>query len=26
VCLPSDTKMTYEDLERICGIIKSLWK
>ena len=26
VYLPSDTKMTDEDLERICGIIKSLWK
>lgn len=26
VCLPSDTKMTDEDLERICGIIKSLWE
>ena len=26
VCLPSDTKMTDEDLERICGIIRSLWK
>lgn len=26
VCLPSDTKMTDEDLERICLIIKSLWK
>ena len=26
VCLPSDTKMTDEDLERICGTIKSLWK
>ncbi len=26
VCLPSDTKMTDEDLERICWIIKSLWK
>ncbi|NLN49477.1 MAG: aminotransferase DegT [Clostridiales bacterium] len=25
VCLPSDTKMTDEDLERICGIVKSLW-
>ena len=24
VCLPSDTKMTDEDLERICSIIKSL--
>lgn len=26
VCLPSDTKMTDEDLERICGIVKELWK
>ena len=26
VCLPSDTKMTDEDLERICLIIKSFWK
>jgi dTDP-4-amino-4,6-dideoxygalactose transaminase len=26
VCLPSDTKMTDADLERICRIIKSLWK
>jgi len=26
VCLPSDTKMTDEDLERICGIIKRLWE
>jgi dTDP-4-amino-4,6-dideoxygalactose transaminase len=25
VCLPSDTKMTDEDLTRICGIIKGLW-
>ncbi|SMB88629.1 dTDP-4-amino-4,6-dideoxygalactose transaminase [Desulfonispora thiosulfatigenes DSM 11270] len=25
VCLPSDTKMNDEDLERICGIIKGLW-
>mgnify|MGYP000897553850 FL=1 len=25
VCLPSDTKLTDEDLERICGIIKGLW-
>ena len=25
VCLPSDTKMTYEDLERIYSIIKGLW-
>lgn len=26
VCLPSDTKMTDEDLDRICEIIKGLWK
>lgn len=26
VCLPSDTKMTDDDLVRICGTIKSLWK
>ncbi len=25
VCLPSDTKMTDEDLDRICSIIKGLW-
>ncbi len=25
VCLPSDTKMTEADLERICSIIKDLW-
>jgi len=25
VCLPSDTKMSDEDLERICKIIKGLW-
>lgn len=25
VCLPSDTKMTDEDLARVCSIIKSLW-
>ena len=25
VCLPSDTKMTDEDLERICGIVKGQW-
>ncbi|GAA0478655.1 DegT/DnrJ/EryC1/StrS family aminotransferase [Alkalibacterium indicireducens] len=25
VCLPSDTKMTDEDLERICSIVKGLW-
>ena len=26
VCLPSDTKMSEEDLERIVNIIKKLWK
>ena len=26
VCVPSDTKMTDEDLERVCKIIKELWK
>lgn len=26
VCLPSDTKMTDDDLYRVCHIIKSLWK
>lgn len=25
VCLPSDTKMTNEDLDRVCSIIKGLW-
>lgn len=26
VCLPSDTKMTDGDLDRVCKIIKGLWK
>lgn len=26
VCLPSDTKMTDEDLERVCGVIAKLWE
>ena len=26
VCLPSDTKMTETDLERVCKIVKGLWK
>lgn len=26
LCLPSDTKMTDEDLERVCRVIKELWK
>ena len=26
VCLPSDTKITDEDLEKVCEIIKGLWK
>lgn len=25
ICLPSDTKMTDEDLKRVCGLIKGLW-
>jgi dTDP-4-amino-4,6-dideoxygalactose transaminase len=25
ICLPSDTKMTDEDLKRVCEIIKGLW-
>ena len=25
VCLPSDTKMTNEDLERVVGVMKGLW-
>ena len=26
LCLPSDTKMTDEDLYRVCSVIKGLWK
>jgi len=26
LCLPSDTKMRDEDLDRVIDIIKSLWK
>lgn len=26
VCLPSDTKMTDDDLDRVCTLIKELWK
>jgi dTDP-4-amino-4,6-dideoxygalactose transaminase len=26
VCLPSDTKMTDEDIKRVCNIIKRLWE
>lgn len=26
ICLPSDTKMTEEDLKRICSIIKTFWQ
>jgi len=26
LCLPSDTKMTDEDLDRVCEVIKELWK
>lgn len=25
LCLPSDTKMTDEDLNRVCHVIKGLW-
>jgi dTDP-4-amino-4,6-dideoxygalactose transaminase len=25
ICLPSDTKMTDEDLERVCDVIRDLW-
>ena len=25
LCLPSDTKMTDEDLGRVCGVIRGLW-
>lgn len=26
VCMPSDTKMTERDLERVCGVVRKLWK
>ncbi len=26
VCMPSDSKMTEEDLQRICGTIRALWE
>ncbi len=26
VCMPSDTKMNERDLERICGVVRHLWK
>lgn len=26
VCMPSDTKMTDEDLERICEVVRKLWE
>ncbi len=26
LCLPSDTKMTDQDLDRVCGVIKGLWR
>ncbi len=25
VCMPSDTKLTTEDLDRICGVVRALW-
>ena len=26
LCLPSDTKMTEEDMERVCSVIKRMWE
>ena len=26
MCLPSDSKMTEEDLERICKVVRTLWQ
>lgn len=26
ICLPSDTKLTDEDLDRVCNVIKQLWE
>lgn len=26
ICLPSDTKMDDEDIERVCGVIRNLWE
>ncbi len=26
VCMPSDTKMTKEDMERVCGVVRKLWE
>ena len=26
ICLPSDTKMSQEDLERVVGVVKGLWR
>ena len=26
VCMPSDTKMTQEDLERVCRVVRGLWQ
>ncbi len=26
VCLPSDSKMTDEDLERVCNVVRKLWR
>ena len=26
VCMPSDSKMTDEDLQRVCGVVRKLWQ
>lgn len=26
MCLPSDSKMTAEDLERVCKVVRALWQ
>ena len=26
VCIPSDSKMTDEDLERVCAVVQKLWE
>ena len=25
VCMPSDSKMTEDDLSRVCGVVKGMW-
>ena len=26
VCMPSDTKMTKEDMKQVCGVVRKLWE